>query len=398
MQQPLREPMFTHHRDCQVTPLVGELQVPVTLDVQQSIPLHPCDGLTHRRSGLTQPLGNSRAQWDDALFLELVDRPQIHLCGVDQIAVMVGIHARPLPQRIRRDDARACDHVRTVRMTVSATSALVGVSALANRLGTPTPPVLLDVRWVVGSPALRNAYLAAHIPGARFCDLDRDLADPPGFGGRHPLPDPARLQTRMRDWGIDDTSAVVVYDSDTSVAAARAWWVLRWAGLSDVKVLDGGFAAWSSSDQPIEAGEEPPAGSGTVTVRPGSIPSIGDAEAAKLGAAGRLIDVRAPERYRGEVEPMDPVAGHIPGARNLPTTDNTTSAGTFKPPALLKARFAEAGLAGDAEVGVYCGSGVTAAHTVLAMQEAGISAVLYPGSWSHWITDPQRPVSTGNDR
>jgi thiosulfate/3-mercaptopyruvate sulfurtransferase len=270
--------------------------------------------------------------------------------------------------------------------------ALVSVSELARLLSDGRPPVLLDVRWQLGGPAQRPAYLAGHIPGAQWCDLDRDLADPPGTAGRHPLPEPGRLQAAMRAWGIGPDSAVVVYDGANSVAAARAWWVLRWAGLSQVRVLDGGFAAWSTADLPVqtEVGSPEP---GTVLVRPGSLPALDAEAAASWARAGRLIDVRAAERFRGELEPIDPVAGHIPGAVNRPTMDNVTSSGQFQPVEALRHRFAE--LAGDQPVGVYCGSGVTAAHTVLAMHEAGLDAVLYPGSWSEWITDPDRPVATG---
>jgi thiosulfate/3-mercaptopyruvate sulfurtransferase len=270
--------------------------------------------------------------------------------------------------------------------------ALVPVSELSRLLSEGRPPVLLDVRWQLGGPAQRPAYLAGHIRGAQWCDLDRDLADPPGAGGRHPLPEPARLQAAIRGWGIDPDSAVVIYDGANSVAAARAWWVLRWAGLSRVQVLDGGFAAWSAAGQPIQAEVESPA-PGTVVVRPGSLPVLDAAAAASWADAGRLVDVRAAERFRGELEPIDPVAGHIPGAVNRPTMDNVGSSGEFRPAETLRDRFA--GLAGDQPLGVYCGSGVTAAHTVLAMYEAGLDAVLYPGSWSEWITDPGRPVVTG---
>jgi thiosulfate/3-mercaptopyruvate sulfurtransferase len=270
--------------------------------------------------------------------------------------------------------------------------ALVSVSELARLLSADRPPVLLDVRWQVGGPDQRPAYLAAHIPGAQWCDLDRDLADPPGEGGRHPLPEPARLQAAMRGWGISADSEVVVYDGSSSIAAARAWWVLRWAGLQRVRVLDGGFAAWSAADQPIQTGIDSPR-PGDVVVRPGGLPTLDAEAAARWASAGRLVDVRAAERFRGEVEPMDPVAGHIPGAINRPTVDNVTSSGQFRPAAALHGRFAE--LAADEPVGVYCGSGVTAAHTVLAMQLAGVQAVLYPGSWSEWITDPARPVAIG---
>lgn len=277
-------------------------------------------------------------------------------------------------------------------MSAESGRALVSVSELAEQLSDGRRPVLLDVRWQLGGPAQRPAYLAGHLPGAQWCDLDQDLADPPGAGGRHPLPDPSRLQAAMQAWGIDQDSPVVVYDGANSVAAARAWWVLRWAGLSRVRVLDGGFAAWSAAGLPTQTGveaQEP----GAVLVRPGSLPALDAAAAARWGAAGRLVDVRAAERFRGEQEPIDPVAGHIPGAVNLPTMDNVSSSGEFQPVEALRDRFA--GLAGDEPVGVYCGSGVTAAHTVLAMHEAGLDAVLYPGSWSEWITDPHRPVATG---
>jgi thiosulfate/3-mercaptopyruvate sulfurtransferase len=183
----------------------------------------------------------------------------------------------------------------------------------------------------------------------------------------------------------------VIYDGGPSIAAARAWWVLRWAGIEDVRVLDGGFAAWLAAGQPTQSAVDIPT-PGTADVRPGSVDSLNAEQAGRWAADGRLVDVRAPERFRGEVEPMDPVAGRIPGALNLPTTANVDATGRFLPLAELRDRFA--GLP-DQPIGVYCGSGVTAAHTVLAMRLAGLDAVLYPGSWSEWITDPQRPVATG---
>ncbi|MFL6162331.1 MAG: sulfurtransferase [Jatrophihabitantaceae bacterium] len=274
--------------------------------------------------------------------------------------------------------------------------ALITVDELAEALRAGTDLVVLDVRWQFGKPPLHQDYLAGHIPGARWCDLDLDLADPPGAGGRHPLPDPGRLQQAVRRWGIGSDSRVVAYDADIGMAAARAWWVLRWAGLPRVQVLDGGLTGWLAAGQPVQAAV-PEVAAGDAVLRPGSLPVLTAEDAARLAAVGRLVDVRAPERYRGEHEPIDPVAGHIPGAVNLPTTANVDAAGRFRPPAELRHRFGEltADASADNPVGVYCGSGVTAAHTALAMYEIGLPAVLYPGSWSEWITDPDRPVATG---
>jgi thiosulfate/3-mercaptopyruvate sulfurtransferase len=285
-------------------------------------------------------------------------------------------------------------HVRTVSMTPHSQRALISVDELAADIGDHDL-ILLDVRWQLSGPSQYPLYLTGHLPGARWCDLDTDLADPPGARGRHPLPDPSRLEARLRAWGVGPQSRVVAYDQGNSVAAARAWWVLRWAGLEQVQVLDGGFEAWQQGGHPVTA-ELPSPAAGTVDVRPGSVPTLDADTAASWAAAGRLFDVRAPERFRGEVEPIDPVAGRIPGALNLPTTANVGPSGHFLPGPALRQRFQEAGAADrDEPVGVYCGSGVTAAHTVLAMRVAGIEAALYPGSWSEWITDPGRPVETG---
>ena len=280
-------------------------------------------------------------------------------------------------------------------MTTDPERALVTVAELAEALREGADLVLLDVRWQFGKPSLYGEYLAAHSPGARWCDLDSDLADPPGRGGRHPLPDPARLQQAVRRWGIGEASRVVAYDGDIGMAAARAWWVLRWAGLPRVQVLDGGLAEWLAAGQPVQAGE-PEVAAGDAVIRPGSLPALAAEDALALAGRGRLVDVRSGERFRGEQEPIDPVAGHIPGAINLPTAGNVDRTGRFLSRDELRRRFgvlAEAGQ--DDPVGVYCGSGVTAAHTVLALHEAGLPAVLYPGSWSEWITDPARPVATG---
>ena len=280
-------------------------------------------------------------------------------------------------------------------MTNVAGSALISVDELSQALHSAVVPEVIDVRWQVGLPAMYSDYLAGHIPGAQWCDLDADLADPPGSAGRHPLPDPGRLQQRMREWGIEDNSHVVMYDGSTSVAAARGWWVLRWAGHMTVKGLDGGFPAWMRAGQPVETKIVPNA-PGSAIVRPGAVVALSADDAASLAAKGRLLDVRAPERFRGEIEPIDPIAGHIPGAVNLPNTESLTADGSFKPTELLRRQFESVALhSGDQPLGVYCGSGVTASHTVLAMHEAGLTGNLYPGSWSEWITDPVRPIATG---
>jgi thiosulfate/3-mercaptopyruvate sulfurtransferase len=278
------------------------------------------------------------------------------------------------------------------------THALISVRELATLLHTERPPVVLDVRWRLNTPSRLPDYEQSHIPGARWCDLETDLSDPPGVRGRHPLPDPQRLQHRFRDWGLHEDSCVVVYDIEDSLAAARAWWILRWAGLTDVHVLDGGWAAWERSGEEVTA-EVPSAGGGTAAVRPGSVKTVEADAIPSLVATGVLVDVRAAERFAGETEPIDPVAGRIPGAVNVPTVANVDDNGLFLPAEALRRRFDAAGISAAASAGdpvaVYCGSGVTAAHTVLALQLVGIESALYPGSWSEWITDPNRPVATG---
>lgn len=271
---------------------------------------------------------------------------------------------------------------------------LVDPEELAALLGHPRRPVVLDVRWSVAEGAARDEYAVGHLPGAVFVDLDRDLAGPPGAGGRHPLPDPAALEESMRAWGIEEGDPIVVYDAADATSAARAWWVLRWAGCADVRVLDGGIAAWRRRGRPIEATVPTPV-RGDVVVRPGGMPILDAQQALRLGSDGVLLDARAPERYAGKVEPIDQIAGHIPGAVNAPTADNVNANGRLRPAADLAARFAAMGVRPGRRVGAYCGSGVTAAHEVLALRIAGIDAALYVGSWSDWVTDPARPVATG---
>jgi thiosulfate/3-mercaptopyruvate sulfurtransferase len=276
---------------------------------------------------------------------------------------------------------------------------------------TPTAPVLvtvdefrarqrglvvLDVRWSLGDPRGREHYRSGHLPGAVFVDLDEELSEPPSVAaGRHPLPSLQRLQAAARRWGIHDGDPVVVYDDAGGLAAARAWWLLRWGGLDDVRLLDGGLAAWSRAGGRLDTGEVVPE-PGDVTLRGGGMPVLSIDEAAALpGAGGVLLDARAGERYRGEVEPIDPRAGHVPGALSAPTTDNLDGDGRFLPATVLTARFTELGVAPGRPVAAYCGSGVTAAHEVAALAVAGFDAALWPGSWSQWSNDPGRPVATG---
>ena len=274
---------------------------------------------------------------------------------------------------------------------------LITVAGLAAALGTVPPPAVLDVRWRLGGPPGLGSYLAGHIPGAVFADLDRDLAGAPGGpGGRHPLPGARAFQAAMRRAGVSPGRPVVVYDDADSTAAARAWWTLRYFGHPDVRVLDGGYRAWVSAGQPASTAVPAPA-PGSFTAQAGGMPRLDAAAAARLARSGVLLDARAGQRYRGEQEPVDPVAGHIPGAVSAPTAANVGPDGRFRSAAELRARFAGLGVtgAGPGETGAYCGSGVTAAHEVLALALAGLPAALYPDSWSGWVTDPARPVATG---
>lgn len=290
---------------------------------------------------------------------------------------------------------------------------LVTVAELAADLGldgtdpAPDPPVLVDVRWALAAPGERYDGLAhyrtGHLPGAVFADLESELSATPSLAeGRHPLPGTAQLQAAARRWGVGTDSRVVVYDASGGLAAARAWWLLRYFGLRDVRLLDGGLSAWKRAGLPLEMHDVEPSPA-DVVLRPGHLPTLTASDAAALASSddGVLLDARAGERYRGEVEPIDPRAGHIPGARSAPTAENLTAEGTFRPAAELRERFAALGVTGGRpsgappRVGVYCGSGVTAAHEAVALATLGIEAALYPGSWSQWSSDPSRPVATG---
>lgn len=273
-------------------------------------------------------------------------------------------------------------------------SPLVTAAQLRDLLTGSRPPKVLDVRWRLDRPDGRGAFAAGHIPGAVYVDLDTELAAPGAAAdGRHPLPAPESLQASARRWGLRDGDAVVVYDDIKNTSAARAWWLLRDAGV-DVRVLDGAYEAWMHAGYPIETGHVHPA-PGDVTVHSGHLPTVQMDAAADIAAHGVLLDARAGERYRGEVEPIDPKAGHIPGAVSAPTTENVDDDGHFLTPSALRSRFESLGVTGGIPVAAYCGSGVTASHEVLALAVAGIDAALYPGSWSQWSNTAGRPVATG---
>jgi thiosulfate/3-mercaptopyruvate sulfurtransferase len=254
------------------------------------------------------------------------------------------------------------------------------------RLIAAGPVTLLDVRWSLPQPDGRDDYLAGHIPDAVYVSLDDELSDHSVQGkGRHPLPSGPALQAAARRWGVRDGVPTVVYDGWNLAGSARAWWVLRAAGIDDVRILDGGLAAWTASGGPLDRGEgqaEP--GDVTVTHQDlyrGAMPTLTADEAAELGPG--LADARSPERFRGEVEPVDPLAGHIPGAVNLPSTGLLTADGTVR-----------GDLEADGVQGVYCGSGVTAAVAVVALAASGRAVAMFPGSWSQWSAEG-RPVATG---
>ncbi len=272
---------------------------------------------------------------------------------------------------------------------------LLDATELQRRIAAGERTVLLDVRWVLGRTDGHDEYLAGHLPGAVFVDLPTELADhAEPERGRHPLPSAARFQESARRWGINDGDTVVAYDNSGSMAAARAWWMLRNAGVESVYLLDGGLPAWRAAGYPVETGEVTPV-VGNVTLGEGNMPTITEQEAGLWHREGVLLDARAGERYRGEIEPIDPRAGHIPGAVSAPTTANVTDAGTFPQTDALRQRFLDLGVDAGSNVAVYCGSGVTAAHQIAALEIAGFKAALYPGSFSQWSNNRGNPVEVG---
>jgi thiosulfate/3-mercaptopyruvate sulfurtransferase len=279
------------------------------------------------------------------------------------------------------------------------TRTLIEAEALASLLGDARLRVF-DCRFDLARPAYgRTAYNDEHLPGAIFADLNTDLSAPAtATSGRHPLPAPEEFAARLRAWGVNADSRVVAYDDNNGAYAARLWWMLRWLGHDDVAVLDGGMRRWLQLGLPLN--EEVPApapGNFIARPRPGMAVAAADVLSASTNPAVRILDARAPERYRGEVEPIDKVAGHVPGARNHPFGMSLDSQGRFLPPQALRNALAASldGVEPGSAI-VYCGSGVTACHVLLALEHAGLTgARLYPGSWSEWSRDPSRPVATG---
>lgn len=271
----------------------------------------------------------------------------------------------------------------------------ITTAELANLLTAEQPVTLLDVRWQLSQPDGRADHERGHLPGAVYVSLDDELTDHRVDGrGRHPLPSGSALQEAARRWGVRRGVPVVIYDDWNLAGSARAWWVLRAVGIGDVRILDGGLRAWIAAGHALEAGPVEASPGDAVVLHEdlyaGAMPTLTADEAA---GHPNLLDARAPERFRGDVEPMDPLAGHIPGARNLPSTAVLTAAGKLLPDAEIAALGWSFG--GSGQVGVYCGSGVTASVLVAALAAAGVDAALFPGSWSQWSAEG-RPVQTGD--
>jgi thiosulfate/3-mercaptopyruvate sulfurtransferase len=274
---------------------------------------------------------------------------------------------------------------------------LITVAELAELIGAGGPVTVLDVRWRLDEPDGRAAYLRGHIPGAVYVSLEDELSDHSITGrGRHPLPSGSSVEASARRWGIRHGVPTVVYDDWNRAGSARAWWVLTAAGLADVRILDGGLAAWRAPGGSLATDSvTPPPGDATTLhgdLYTGALPTL---TAEQVGDF-TLLDARAPERFRGEVEPIDPVAGHIPGAKNLPSGSVLNGDGTFLSHDALAQLLAEHSIDDPGRLGAYCGSGVTASITVAALAALGYQAALYPGSWSEWISNPANAVARAN--
>lgn len=271
---------------------------------------------------------------------------------------------------------------------------LIAVAELCRLIAAGDAVTILDVRWRLDHPDGRALYARGHIPGAVYVSLEDELSDHTVTGhGRHPLPSGRSVEAAARRWGVRTGVPTIVYDDWARAGSARAWWVLTAAGLADVRILDGGLSAWQSAGHPLDVG--------SVTPQPGDVAAACDdlyagalpTLTAQQVSDVTLLDARSPERFRGDVEPVDPVAGHIPGAKNLPSSSLLDDDGTFLADAALSRLVPEH----DGRLGVYCGSGVTASVTLAALASLGHRAALFPGSWSEWVSDPARPTARGND-
>jgi thiosulfate/3-mercaptopyruvate sulfurtransferase len=280
------------------------------------------------------------------------------------------------------------------------TQVLITVAELNDLLRAGDPVTILDVRWRLDEPDGHATYLHGHIPGAVYLSLEDELTDHTVAGrGRHPLPPGRSVEASAQRWGIREGVPTVVYDDWNRAGSARAWWVLTASGLSDVRILDGGLSAWRSARGSLATGPvTPQAGNATVLhddLYTGALPTLTaqQADAAEV----TLLDARAPERFRGDVEPVDPVAGHIPGAKNLPSSDVLAGDGRFLAESELGPLLSNHGIERDLPVGAYCGSGVTATITLAALATMGYQAALFPGSWSEWSSDTTRAVARGSE-
>ncbi len=274
---------------------------------------------------------------------------------------------------------------------------LITAAELADLLDAGDPVTILDVRWRLDEPDGHPTYLQGHLSGAVYVSLDDELSDHSITGrGRHPLPSGRSVEAAARRWGVRAGAPTVVYDDWNRAGSARAWWVLTAAGIADVRILDGGLAAWRAAGGNLATGPvAPPTGNVAVLhddLYNGALPTLTAQQVDDFD----LLDARAPERFRGDVEPIDPVAGHIPGAKNLPSGAVLNSDGTFLAHDAIARLLAERDVP-DGRIGAYCGSGVTAAITVAALTATGHQAALFPGSWSEWSANPARPVTRGDN-
>lgn len=276
---------------------------------------------------------------------------------------------------------------------------LITAEELAARIDGAERQIILDIRFNLKTPDGRPHYREGHIPGAVYADLPTELAGvQKGFSGRRPLPEIADLQRDARRWGINEGDTVIVYDDNFGQQAARAWWVLRWAGIADVRLLDGGLAAWKALGRSLSI-EVPLPDYGNVSLSSGNLPVLSADDAQDFARSRILLDARDAKSYAGAASSNGrPTEGHIPGAFSAPTSQNLDEAGRFKSADALRERFEKLGIKGSEEVGVYCGGGVSATHEIISLASVGIPAALFPGSWSAWSSDPSRPVATGTER